>query len=177
MEKLDVFVWMDGEDGAGASVAVRALKAKMKISVDQWFLLGAKSERMERVAYDLGMHPLIRPAGLGGLGALASVHGTSPAVLFWSAEAVLVADWMPWQGSQMRLWESCPAALLKRADLPGAAVETWAELQKQTSWPRTSLPAAQVKVLPLKEFEKAAHGVAWPFGPSVAILEKQPSRR
>ena len=29
----------------------------------------------------------------------------------------------------------------------------------------------------LKEFEKAAHGSSWPFGPSVVILEKPAPRR
>ena len=177
MEKVDVFVWMDGDDGAGASMAVRALKAKMKQPVDQWFLLGTKSERIERVAYDLGMHPLIRPAGLSALGAVAAAHGESSSVLFWSAEAVLIADWAPWQGGQLRLWESCPAALLKRSDLPGGPVQTWADLQKQTSWPCTPPAATQVRVIPLKEFEKATGGTVWLFGPSVVILEKQLTRR
>lgn len=177
MEKTDVFVWVDGDDGAGASVAVKALKEKLKASVGEWYLLGARSDRLQSMAYMLGLKSLVRPSTLGELGALAAANGDSPSVLFWSAEAVLVSDWAPWQGNQLRIWASCPAALLKRGDLPGGPAESWNDLQKQSSWPCAPLPPSQVKVLALKEFEKAAHGLAWPFGPSVVILEKPLARR
>lgn len=177
MDKLDVFVWVDGEDGAGASLAVRGLRAKMKSPVSEWFLLGAKSERLDRLAYDLGMKALIRPADLAGLGALAQTHGEEPLVLFWSAEAVLVADWTPWQGDQAKLWETCPVALLRRDDLPGVGVKNWAELQGQSTLPKSVLPGNQVKTVDIREFEKASHGSSWPFGPSVVILEKSTTRR
>jgi len=177
MEKTDVFVWMDGDDGAGASVAARALKLKWKAPVGQWYLLGTKNDRLEGLAHTLGMKPLGRPASLAALGALAKNNGDSPSVLFWSAEAVLTADWNPWQGDQLKIWDSAPAAVLRRSDLPGAEVTGWAELQKQSSWPTTVLPATQVKTLASKEFEKAAKGSSWPFGPSVVILEKSTARR
>jgi hypothetical protein len=177
MEKTDVLVWADGEDGAGASVAVNALKARLKASVGEWYLLGVKTDRWESLAHMTGMKLLIRPPSLGGLGALALLNGDSPSVLFWSAEAVLVSDWNPWQGNHVRLWESCPAALLRRSDLPGGPAATWSDLQKQTSWPSLPLPPAQVKVVAAKEFEKSTQGSSWPFGPSVMILEKPTLRR
>jgi len=177
LEKTDVFVWMEGEDGAGASLAARALKAKWKPPVGQWYLLGTKTDRLEGLAHTLGMKPLTKPATLSALGALAQNNGDSPSVLFWSAEAVLVADWNPWQGDQVKIWDACPAALLRRTDLPGAQGATWAELQKQSSWPLALQPAAQVKVLAAGEFEKATRGSSWPFGPSVVILEKPAPRR
>jgi len=177
MEKTDVFVWMDGEDGSGAATSVRALKLKWKAPVGQWYLVGTKSDRLEGLAHTLGMHPLSRPANLGALGALAKSHGDSPSVLFWSAEAVLVADWNAWQGGQLKIWEACPAAVCRRTDLPGAAVSTWGELQKQSTWPSSPLPETQVKVLASKEFDKASKGSSWPFGPSVVILEKTAPRR
>jgi len=177
LEITDVFVWMDGEDGSGASVAVRALKAKWKPSVGQWYLVGTKTDRLEGLAHTLGMKPLTKPASLADLGALAQNHGDSPSVLFWSAEAVLVAEWNPWQGDQVKIWEACPAAVLRRSDLTGAKGWTWGELQKQSSWPLVPQPASQVKVLAAAEFEKATRGSSWPFGPSVVILEKPAPRR
>lgn len=177
MEKVDVFVWVDGEDGAGASLAVRALKAKMKADTGQWFLLGSKSERLERLAYDLGMKSLVRPPTLADLGSLAASHGEAPLVLFWEAAAVLTADWTPWQGGHVRIWEACPAALVLRSDLPGPRVPGWFDLQTMTGAPRTALPMAQVKVLGPEEFDKAVHSSSWPFGPAVVILEKPVSRR
>jgi len=177
MDKLDVFVWVDGEDGAGASLSVRALKAKMKAPVGEWFLLAAKNEKLERLGYDLGMKALVRPADLAALGPLAASHGEAPLVLLWSAEAVLVADWTPWQNDRAKLWETCPSALLRREDLPGVGVKTWSDFQGQSTLENAPLPASQVKVLDLKEFEKVAHGSSWPFGPSVVILEKSTTRR
>ena len=177
MEKVDIFVWVDGEDGAGASLAVRALKAKLKVPVGQWFLLGTKSERLERLAYDLGLKSLVRPPHLSGLGALAAANGDSPLVLFWEGAAVLTADWNPWQAGHVRIWEACPAALVLRSDLPGPEVSGWFDLQVMTSAPRTALPGNQVKALGPEDFDKAVHSPSWPFGPSVVILEKPVSRR
>jgi len=177
MDKTDVFVWMDGDDGAGASTAVRALKAKWKAPVGKWYLVGPKGDRLETLAHTLGVSWLSRPATLGGLGALAQGQGDSPSVLFWSAEAVLTADWNPWQGDQIKIWEACPAAISRRTDLPGAEASTWAEWQKHSSWSSSALPATQVKTLGAKEFDKATKGSAWPFGPSVVILEKSAPRR
>ena len=195
MENVDVFVWIDGEDGAGASLAVRALKSKMNCEVGQWFLLGSKTERLERLGYDLGMHTLVRPGDLTSLGALAASNGSSSVVLFWSAKAVLVSDWTPWQNDQVKLWENCPAAFWRRSDLPGGApanifdvvsvaksawpavVPSWEALQSQSPLTHGALPSGQVKVVPAEEFEKASHGNSWPFGPSVVIMEKPAPRR
>jgi hypothetical protein len=177
MEKIDVFVWVDGEDGAGASLAVRSLKARLKAPVGQWFLLGTKSERLDRLSYDLGLRSLVRPAQLSGLGAVAADHGEAPLVLFWEGAAVLTADWVPWQSGHVRIWEACPAALVLRSDLPGPPVSGWFDLQAMTSAPRTALPLSQVKVLGPEEFDKAVHNPSWPFGPSVVILEKPVPRR
>ncbi len=175
--KVDVFVAVDGDDGAGASLAVRALKAKLKLPVGQWFLLAPKSERSERLAYDLGMRFLVRPADLAGLGLVAATNGDGTEVLLWSAEAVLVSDWNPVQNNQLRIWEACPAALLRRTDLGFGGASSWKEWQGKSTFPRNPLPDSQVKVLPLEEFEKAAHGSSWPFGPAVVMLEKSSPRR
>lgn len=177
MDKIDVFVLMDRDDGAGASLAVRALKAKVKASVDQWFLLGTRGDRLETLAHTVGAQWLSRPPTLGGLGALALEHGEAPVVLLWSAEAVLVADWNPWQGDQFKIWDACPMAALRRTDLPVASGSAWADLQRQSTLSVAPSPAAQVKILGVKEFEKATKGASWPFGPSVVILEKLSARR
>jgi len=175
--KVDVFVSVDGDDGAGASLAVRALKAKLKLLVGQWFLLAQKTERSERLAYDLGIRFLTRPADLAGMGPVAAANGDGTEVLLWSAEAVLVSDWNPIQNNQLRIWDSCPAALLRRTDLGFGGANTWRDWQAKSTFPRNSLSDSQVKVLPLAEFEKAAHGSSWPFGPAVVMLEKSAPRR
>jgi len=175
--KVDVFVAEEGDDGAGASLAVRALKARLKLPVGQLFLLAPKSERSERLAYDLGIRFLTRPPDLAGFSQVAESNGDGSEVLFWSAEAVLVSDWNPFQNNQLRMWETCPAALLRRTDLAFGGAATWREWQTKSTFPRNPLPDSQVKVLPLAEFEKAAHGSSWPFGPSVVMLEKTAPRR
>ncbi len=177
MDKIDVFVWVDGEDGAGAAMASRSLKAKMKAEVGDWYMLGPKSERSERLAYDLGMKPLVRPEKLADLGALAAGHGSSPLVLFWSGAAVLTGEWVPIQNGHVRLWEACPAALIPRSDLPGSGGNGWFDLQSSSSLPRTVLPLNQVKVVGPGDFEKAVHSQGWPFGHGVVILEKPTPRR
>lgn len=176
MDKVDVFVWVDGDDGAGAAMAARSLKAKMKAEVGDWFMLGPKSERSERLAYDLGMKPLTRPEKLSDLGALAAAHGSSPMVLLWSGAAVLTAEWVPVQNGHVRLWDACPAALLPRADLAKEA-HGWFDYQGASSIPKTVLPLNQVKVVGPGDFEKAVHNPGWPFGHALVILEKPATRR
>jgi hypothetical protein len=177
MDKFDVFVWVDGEDGVTAAMATRALRQKFKAEVGDWYMLGPKSERSERLAYDLGMKPLLRPEKVAELGALAALHGASPFVLLWSGAAVLTADWIPVQAGHVRIWEPVPAAVLPRGDLPGSGAGGWPELQSLTSLPRTLLPANQVKTVGAGDFEKAVHAQGWPFGHSVVILEPSTNRR
>lgn len=176
MDKIDVFVWVDGEDGAGAAMATRALRHKMKAEVGEWYMLGPKSDRSERLAYDLGMKPLVRPEKLSDLGVLAAGHGSSPLVLLWSGAAVLTTDWAPIQNGHVRLWDACPAALLTRDDL-GKEANGWFDFQGISSLPKTVLPLNQVKVVGPGDFEKAVHSQGWPFGHSLVILEKSTARR
>lgn len=89
---VDVVLWVEKEDGAGAAVAARALKAKMKAEVASWFLVAPKSERSERLAYDLGMKLVVRPAHLGELGAALVAHGSAETLVLWSGAAVLTGD-------------------------------------------------------------------------------------
>lgn len=177
MDKADVFVWVDRDDGAGAALAARSLKQRMKAETGEWFLVGPRTERFERLGYDLGMKLLARPDQLSGLGALAAAHGTSPLVILWSGAAVLTADWVPVQGSHGRLWEACPAAVMTRPDLAGPGAGGWFDYQALSSLDKTVLPLGQVKVVGPGEFDKAVHGAGWPFGPAVVILEKPAPRR
>ena len=179
MDKIDVFVWVDGEDGAGAAMATRALRNKMKAEVGAWYMLGPKSERSERLAYDLGMKPLVRPERLADLPALAAANGASPLVLFWSGAAVLISEWQPVQSGTVRLWEGCPAAVFARDGLTAAVNDApgWPEFQAASALARSPLPPNQVKVVGPGDFEKAVHSQGWPFGPSLVILEKPVPRR
>lgn len=177
MDKIDVFLWVEGDDGAGAAVAARSLRQKMKAETADWFLLGPKTERAERLAYDLGMRALTRPERLGDLGALVRTNGTAPLVLLWSGAAVLAAEWTPLQGGNLRLWDVCPGALLARSDVPASGVEGWPGFQAASKLSKTTLPANQVKVVGPGDFEKAIHGSSWPFGPTLVILEQPVPRR
>jgi len=178
MDKVDVFVWVDGEDGAGAAMATRSLRAKMKADIGEWYMLGPKSERSERLAYDLGMKPLVRPEKLSDLGTLAAAHGSSPVVVLWSGAAVLTGDWVPIQAGHVRIWEACPAAVLLRTDLSRGGGASWFDFQGLSSLPKTALPLNQVKVVGPGDFEKTVHAQGGLFGShGVVILEKSPERR
>ena len=177
MDKVDVFVWMDGEDGVVSAMAARSLRHKMKAEVGEWFVLAPRSDKSDHLAYDVGAKLVVRPEKLSSLGAIAATHGSSPLVLLWSGAAVLTSDWQPMQNGHLRLWESCPAALVLRTDLPAEGAESWPELQARTSLLRTALPPNQVKVVGPGDFDKAVHSQGWPFGHNVVILEKPIPRR
>jgi len=176
MESIDVFVWLSDEEGTRLPLAVQALKSRLKVPVAQWFLCGPRSERLDRLAYDLGLKAVVWSPSHPSWTTSAVTNGTAPVVIFWSTDAVLVADWSPLQGKQAKIWKDCPAAVLKRTDLTGMA-QSWDGLTRLSTLERMELPENQIKVLPLNAFEKAARTSNWLLGPKVVILETSGTRR
>lgn len=181
MEKTDVVVMVDADGLGRASESVQSLRKYLKTEVGDWFLFCPKSDRGERLAYDLGFHLVHAPADPLVWGQTLVKTGTSPRLLLWSADSALLSDWHPWVSSKAKTWKKLTAALVLRQELNawgqpcavGSRTEVWSArlaLHDDTEW----LADNQVSEADSEEFARQiSEGFHLPFAPKAVVLKKK----